>query len=129
MSSTGRLTMRRHCQSPPSGREQYVSWDNAIVGFGVRVSPAGAQTYILKYRLSSGRVRWATIERVGAITLVEARKHAQRLLGIVADDDDPLRRRDAARDAPTVAIVAARFLEISRGAAQASDRAVVSTRH
>ena len=101
--------MRRIKSLRPRPGVQYVAWDSTIIGFGVRVSPAGAKTYVLKYRLTSGRVRWATIERVDAITLDEARKHAQRMKGIVADDDDPLRRRDAARDAATVSTAADRF--------------------
>ena len=48
-------------------------WDADLKGFGVRVSPAGAKTFILKYRLDSGRVRWKTLGRVGTMALEKAR--------------------------------------------------------
>ena len=53
----------------PKPGVQYVEWDTDVRGFGVRVSPAGAKTFILKYRLTTGRVRWKTIGRVGALAL------------------------------------------------------------
>ena len=44
--------------SPHQGA-RYVQWDTEVKGFGVRVS-AGAKTFVLKYRLHTGRVRWKT---------------------------------------------------------------------
>lgn len=77
----------------------------------MRVSPRGTKTYMLKYRLASGRVRWKTIGRVGAMALEEARRRAKKDIGLVADGKDPLLIKDAARDAFTVGEVADRFLE------------------
>ena len=78
-------------------------------GFGVRVS-AGAKTFILKYRLDTGRVRWKTIGRVDQMALEKARRHAKDDIGIVARGGDPLSDKDAARDAFTVAMVGEKFL-------------------
>ena len=89
---------------------RYVLWDESLPGFGIRVG-SGARAYVLKYRLASGRVRWATLGRVGVVTLDEARKRAKRDLGIVADSGDPLSHHDAARGAPTFNHVADRFLD------------------
>ena len=86
-------------------------WDADLKGFGVRVSPAGAKTFTLKYRLDSGRVRWKTLGRVGKIALEKARRHAKDDIGIVARGGDPLSAKDAARGAFTVATVAEKFLE------------------
>ncbi len=92
-------------------------------GFGVRVSPAGAKTFIVKYRLPSGRVGWKTIGRVGKISLEKARKRAQDDIGIVARGLDPLREIDVARGVQSVAAVAEKFLsdyvEARRGTATA----------
>src|SRR5438876_1012928 len=77
---------------------QYVAWDGTLAGFGVRVSPARTKTFVLKYRLPSGRVRWKTLGRVGAIALDKARRTAQRDIGRVADGEDPLDQKDAARE-------------------------------
>ena len=110
MQSAGHLTLRSIEALEPRPGKQYVAWDTDVRGFGVRVSPAGSRTFILKYRLPSGRVRWASIDRVGVVTLAQARRHARQLLGVVATGDDPLHKKDTARDAPTVAGVADRFL-------------------
>lgn len=110
MASAGHLTKRRIKALAPKAGARYVEWDRAIPGFGVRVSQ-GTRSYVLKYRLASGRERWATLDRVGVITLDQARKRARRYLGIVSDGGDPLRRKDGARDAPTFNDVADRFLD------------------
>jgi integrase len=96
---------------------RYVEWDGGIPGFGVRVTPRGAKSFVLTYRLRTGRVRWATLGAVraepegGGLSLDTARDLAQRYLGALADGKDPLRSKDLARDAPTVSHVADRFLK------------------
>lgn len=65
-------------------------WDASISGFGVR-SRGGGKYYFLKYRLPNGRQRWATIRRHGSPWTVEtARKEALRLLGQIAEGEDPV---------------------------------------
>ena len=110
MQSAGHLTQEQIDDLKPDG-EQYVVWEGALPGFGVRVSPGGAKSYVLKYRLDSGRVRWKTIARAGVLSLKDARKRARRDLGVVADNDDPLSATDAARAGLTLGEVATRFLE------------------
>jgi hypothetical protein len=34
---------------------EVVLWDDALAGFGVRVRPSGAKTYVLMYRAGTGR--------------------------------------------------------------------------
>lgn len=113
MSTTGHLTQRRIAELAPRPGARYIVWDGGLPGFGVRVSD-GAKTFVLKYRLAGGRaarVRWATLDRVGVVTLEQARTRAREYLGVVAGGEDPLRRKDLARDAPTVSDVADRFLK------------------
>jgi integrase len=105
-----RLLVKQITALTPKPGQQYVCWDGDLAGFGVRVSPAGAKTFILKYRTKAGRVRWATIGRVGAIALDEARDKARRMTGQVADGKDPLRELDASKGAVTVRDAATRFL-------------------
>ncbi len=106
-----RFTERTIDALSPQPGAQYVVWDRELKGFGIRVSPAGAKTFLLKYRLTSGRVRWKTLGRVGTLALDKARREAKDDIGIVARGGDPLAPKDAARDAFTVAIVAQRFLD------------------
>ncbi|MEO8680670.1 MAG: tyrosine-type recombinase/integrase [Vicinamibacterales bacterium] len=110
MASTGQLTQRSIADLTARSGSRYVVWDGGIPGFGVRVSD-GAKTFILKYRLASRRTRWATLARVGVMTLEQARTLARAYLGALAKGEDPLRRKDLARTAPTVAEVADRFLK------------------
>jgi integrase len=109
VSSAGGLTQRKIKSLRPRAGAQYVVWDGVLPGFGVRVGQE-ARTYILKYRLTTGRVRWATLGRVGDVPLTKARKRARRYVGVVADGGDPLRVKDDARNAPTFGDVADRFL-------------------
>src|ERR1035441_11118232 len=69
---------------------RYVVWDGGLSGFGLRVTPNGERTYVLKYRTEDGRQRWYTIGRHGSPWTPElARKEAQRLLGTIAAGGEP----------------------------------------
>ncbi|MCC7176915.1 MAG: tyrosine-type recombinase/integrase [Acidobacteria bacterium] len=94
----------------PKPGVQYTAWDTEPTGFGVRVSPAGTKTFIFKYRTKAGRVRWATLGRVGDVALDDARDRAYRMRGIVADGKDPLREIDTSRGALTVKEALTRYL-------------------
>lgn len=67
-------------------------WDAEVKGFGLRVSPSGAKSYIFQYRLGgreSARKRY-TIGKHGALTPDEARAEAKRLALLVAQKIDPV---------------------------------------
>lgn len=104
------LTVRRIEDLAP-GPERYVVWDGGgVPGFGVRVNKSRGKSFVLTYRLPSGRARWATLGHVDAISLEKARDLARNYLGVLANGEDPLRRKDLARQAPTVGDVAALFI-------------------
>jgi len=107
----GSLTKRTVDALRPS--EQ--AWDDDVAGFGCR-RQKDTRVYVLKYRLG-GRQRWFTIGRHGSPWTVEtARREARRLLGAVADGQDPATARDAERKAPIFAELAERFLAEHVGA-------------
>jgi integrase len=84
-------------------------WDVSPVGFCVRCQTE-AKNYGLKYRFN-GRQRWLTIGRHGSPWTPEtARNEAERLLGMVADGQDPAIIRDGEKLAPTFAEAAERFM-------------------
>lgn len=96
-------------------------WDGDLPGFGLRVSPKGTRTYVLKYR-AHGRQRWLTIGQhgkpmpvgvsanTGAVwTPTSARDEALRLLGRVREGADPAFDRQEARRAETVREFATRY--------------------
>ena len=91
-----------------------VLWDSELKGFGVRVQRGGAKSYVLHYRVGTGRgapLRKLTIGRHGSPWTPEtARKEAKTLLGMIEDGADPAADKMARREAPTIAELAERFL-------------------
>src|SRR5262245_20301573 len=80
---TGTMKLTKHLIDAivPGNKDQFL-WDSSPLGFGVRVRPTGAKTFIYSYRPGGGRsarkVRY-TIGRYGTVTLEQARKEAQQL--------------------------------------------------
>jgi integrase len=78
-------------------------WDGAVAGFGARRQRGDAIAYVLLYRTEEGRQRRYTIGRHGAPwTPHTAREEAVRLLGCVAEGEDPSADKQAKRASGTV---------------------------
>jgi integrase len=95
-----------------AGRELFI-WDDELRGFGVRVLPTGAKSYVLQYRTGGrgSQARRRVIGRHGVLTAEEARSRARRLLAEIADGADPAARRDAGRDAITISALADLYMK------------------
>jgi integrase len=92
-----RLSKRIIDAAAPAPKDHFL-WDQAVKGFGAKITPAGAKIYVLQYRCK-GRQRRYTIGRHGSPwTVDEARTEAVRLLGEVVRGSDPadLKRGDRA---------------------------------
>jgi len=79
---------------------EYTIWDAKLPGFGVRVRPTGAKSFIIVYRAGTGRMapfRRFTIAAVGKLAPDLARNQAKILLGTVANGADPAGEKRAAR--------------------------------
>jgi Arm domain-containing DNA-binding protein len=110
--TTLRITKRTVDALQPSCNE-FTVWDNAVTGFGVRMRPTGAKSYVVVYRAGAGRgapVRRYTIAAVGKITPERARARAKVILGSVAHGHDPADQKTTERRMPTVAELADRFM-------------------
>ncbi|MDR6954877.1 integrase [Ancylobacter sp. 3268] len=97
----------------PGAVDQYV-WDTELPGFGIRVRPSGAATYIITYRVGSGRrasKKRLVISVVGKCTPDEARKIARQKLALVVTGGDPAADRARKRADLTVAELCDRYLE------------------
>ena len=114
-------------QVDPGGRD-VTYFDAEIRGFGVRVKPSGAKSYVLKYRNQFGQQRKFLIARVGDITPDQARDQAIKLRGRIADGKDPATDRNAERTAVTVAQLCDEYLEVEKGRIKASTLAVDKSR-
>src|SRR3954462_3140377 len=97
----------------PNGAEA-VLWDTEVKGVGVRVQRGGSKSYIVHYRVGTGRrapLRKVTIGKHGSPwTPDSARGEAKRLLGLVETGADPAGDKVARQEAPTVAELAERFV-------------------
>jgi integrase len=76
-------------------------WDAQIAGFGLRVTPGGAKSFIAQHRVN-GRTRRVTIGSYPDWTVQAAREMAKELKREMDCGRDPNASRDAARRAPSM---------------------------
>jgi integrase len=110
--SRSRIT-KRLVDGLEAGEREYFRWDSEMAGFGLRVQPSGAKSYVVKYRAGSGRsapTRRVTIGAVGKLTPDQARTAAKKMLGAVAQGADPARERAAEKRSATLRELADLFL-------------------
>jgi len=86
----------------------HVLWDSEIPGFGVRVFPTGAKTFVYRFRVG-GRRGYRTIGKYGPLTLTEAREMARLLYVGLQQGSDPSRSREKEL---TVAELGERYMRI-----------------
>jgi integrase len=92
---------------------EFAVWDSKLPGFGVRVRPSGAMSYVVVYRAGSGRgapVRRFTIASVGKAAPDTARRRAKAILAAVAHGRDPAGDKATERGMLTTAALADRFV-------------------
>lgn len=94
-------------EADPNGEE--FLWDSEVKGFGLRVKPSGAKSFVLKYRIGMKTKRY-TICKVGSPhTVDEAREEARDLLSDIRNGIDPATAKREARTAMTVAELVALY--------------------
>ena len=102
--------------------------DGALKGFGIRVKPSGAASYLVQYRNKEGRTRRLTLAKVGLVTPDEARAKARTHLATAADGGDPSAERKAVRKSITVAELCDLYLTDVEGRIKASTLAMDRSR-
>jgi integrase len=83
--------------------------DERLRGFALRVNPGGTKSFVLECRVK-GRVRRQTLGKWDTLSVAEARRHAQKLKGNIANGLDPT----AHTESVTFKALSDRFLEHSR---------------
>jgi integrase len=118
---------------PPSDGKPYRiiydgSHDGAVKGFGLRITKAGARSWVLNYR-AKGVERRLTIGSFPDWKAAPARTRAGDLKREIDNGGDPMGERHADRAAPTVADLAARYLTEHAGRKRtgAADKAAIDS--
>lgn len=87
-----------------------IEYDSEVKGFGIRVTAAGARSFVLNYRVH-GRERRFTIGAWTVWKTAAARSEAAELKKQIAHGGDPLADIETEREAPTVARLCERFID------------------
>jgi integrase len=99
-----------------------------VSGFGCRVTGAGARSFVLNYRVK-GQERRYTIGAYPDYSVTAAREEAKRLKQEIGKGVDPLAEKQADREAPTMADLAARYVEEhlpdKRQSSQGDDKSMI----
>ena len=80
--------------SPPKDRDQLFYRDEQLKGFAVRITTSGVKSFVVE-KLINGKVKRITLGRYGELTVEQARKEAQKLLGKIATGIDPIAEKKA----------------------------------
>jgi integrase len=99
-----------------------IFYDTEVRGFGLRITPAGAKSFILSYCINS-RDRRLTIARWPEITAAAARDEAIGLRGAIRQGIDPMVERVRRKTTPTLAEVATEFMATQVTKAENTQRA------
>ena len=94
--------------APPGGRLEVL--DAKMPGLALRVTPSGHKAWTVVWHQGRQTRRYA-FGAYPAVTLVTAREKARQVLASVAQGDDPVTARIEQRCAPTVAVLAADYVE------------------
>lgn len=92
-------TYTKRADTPEKGNK--VHYDDTIKGFGLRVTKAGAKSFVLNYSINR-RERRMTIGSYPAWTAAAAREEAKRLRRVIDQGEDPLEERNQRKVAPNV---------------------------
>jgi Arm DNA-binding domain len=95
----------------PSAMGQVDYFDVKPPNLGLRVSSSGRKTWFIMYR-SKGRLRRLTLGPYPALSLADARGQAAAARHAVAEGGDPAVQKYDARHAPTMADLAAQYLDM-----------------
>jgi integrase len=92
-------TFVKRSDAPSEGNK--IHYDDALPGFGLRVTKTGSKAFVLNYSINR-RERRLTIGRYPAWSAAAAREEAKSLRRLIDQGEDPLEERNQRKTAPTV---------------------------
>jgi len=105
-----RLQERTIARLPLPSRDNKITYDTELKGFGVRTTAKGSKSFVLNYR-AQGRERRITIGHWPSWSVTAARKHAQELKRAIDIGEDPMEKRHEERQAITIAQLCDLYVE------------------
>ena len=111
--ATHRLT-KKVVDALPLRDRAYIAYDDTLAGFGCRITPAGARSWIVEYRPHGGGrgvgKRRLTLGPLSVLTPDQARQQAGDVLARVRFGEDVPQDRVSRRSSPTVLELSAQFM-------------------
>lgn len=99
---------------PPADKDQAFYRDAQLKGFAVRVTASGVKSFVVE-KLIAGKVKRITLGRYGELTVEQARREAQKLLGKIATGIDPIAEQQSKKvRAVTLAEVFHDYLKVRK---------------
>jgi integrase len=86
--------------------------DSTVTGLVLRVTPAGAKSWCLRYRTTSGQPRRYTLGKAADLSLSKARLKARQALHAVASGHDPSEAKRQGRKARTMGALVEDYLTL-----------------
>jgi integrase len=96
---------------PDPNKGQTLFYDEALKGFGLRITRRGVKSFFVEYRTKSSSRRRHTVGRYGVLTPDQARKEAKKLLAEVTQGRDPAADKKAKKAEMRVAELLDRFIQ------------------
>jgi integrase len=78
---------------PSPSNEPTFLRDTTLQGFAVKAYPSGSKTFVIEKRIN-GKVRRITLGSYGELTVEQARREAQKMLGRIAQGIDPIAEKE-----------------------------------
>ena len=101
-----------------------IAWDDKVTGFGVRVQPSGAKSFIVNFRVGrGGPLKRMLIARVGEMLPGQARQRACAIIERAARGEDPEKAREAVLAVPTIRCVFEAYMTADEGRSPRTVRA------
>ena len=80
----------------PANKDQIFYRDEELKGFALRITSSGTKSFVVE-KLIGNKVKRITLGKYGALSVEQARKEAQKLIGQIVTGKDPVAEKQAAR--------------------------------
>lgn len=94
--------IKRTVDAAQPGEKDIFLFDEDMIGFGLKITPTGRKVYLVQYRIYGTKKRVMIGVHGSPWTPEMARKEAGRLLGMVAEGQDPADQKAQDKTMPTM---------------------------